>query len=144
MRTALKLPYMILATGLAAISLQGCQLEIKVPNGGRVVTEDGSFACEANQTCTIDVVDLFFNQTFIAEPEPGYSFTGWRRRDGYFCGGLTEPCSLATAGFEDNDAGQAVLESDQTFFLQPRFSVRLEYCPETGLVVSPGPQAHGH
>lgn len=129
---------------VAVLFVSGCKLEVQVPLGGRVVSEDGSFVCEAGQTCVIDVVDFFFDQTFIAEPEAGYSFGSWRLRDGgYLCGGETGPCDLSTVAFEGNDSVQTMLESDETFFLRPVFVATLN-CPKSdGLVVSPNTQS-GH
>ena len=121
------------------LALPGCKLEIRVPLDGRVVSSDGAYVCEAGQTCVIDVVDLFFDETFIAEPAAGFSFTGWKHRDRYLCGGETTPCKLSTAGFEANPVLQAVLESDETFILQPRFSFTPAPCPAPTLVISPAP-----
>jgi len=121
------------------LALPGCKLEIRVPDGGTVVSSDGAYICEAGQTCVIDVVDIFFDETFIAEPAPGYSFTGWRKKDRYLCGGEITPCRVSTTDLEGNPVPQSMLESDETAFLQPRFSVILGYCPESKLVVSPAP-----
>jgi len=103
-----------------------------------VRSTDGAYVCEAGQTCVIDVVDLFFDQTFVAEPAHGYTFGGWKSSDGYLCGDEAQECGLSTAGFEGHPALESILESDETFFLQPRF-VWSPYCPDDGLVVSPGP-----
>lgn len=127
----------LLTTVLLALS--GCKLEIRVPDGGRVVSTDGAYICEAGQSCVIDVVDIFFDETFVAEPAPGYSFSGWRDKDRHLCGGETTPCRVATTDSEGNSVPESVLESDETAFLQPRFSVILGYCPESKLVVSPAP-----
>jgi len=123
------------------LALSGCKLEIRVPHGGTVISTDGAYICEAGQTCIIDVVDLFFDETFVAEPAPGFSFTGWRDRDRYLCGGEVTPCSLSTGEFEGNPALLSILESDETFFLVPRFSLKPD-CPDPELVVSPAPPTH--
>lgn len=120
------------------IALPGCKLKIKVPNGGQVVSSDGAYICEAGQTCVIDVVDFFFDQTFIAEAAPGFYFSHWTELDGFMCGGATTPCRLSTTEFEGDPALQSILESDETFFLQPQFVLILD-CPEKELVISPSP-----
>lgn len=123
----------------AVILLPGCKLEIQVPQGGRVVSEDGSFTCDANETCMIDVVDFFFDQTFIAEPAPGYYFSDWLEIEGssYLCGGVDGPCRLSTTSLEGNADALAFLESDETFRLKPKFVFTLN-CPEDdNTVVSP-------
>jgi hypothetical protein len=136
-------PVVGLLLSAVLLALSGCKLVIKVPEGGSVVSTDGAYVCEARQTCTIDVVDLFFDETFVAEPAPGYSFGGWKSKgsDTYLCGGETTPCRLSTEGFADNAILMTLLESDEAFVLEPRFSVILGYCPDDKLVVSPAPQA---
>lgn len=121
------------------LALQGCKLEVRVPYGGTVRSADGAYICEAGQTCVIDVVDLFFDETFVAEPDPGFSFTGWKQRDRYLCSGEGSRCRLSTADFEGDPALESILESEETFFIEPRFSLKIGYCPEPALVVSPGP-----
>jgi hypothetical protein len=120
------------------LALSGCKLEIRAPYGGKVVSSDGAYICEAEQTCVIDVVDLFFDETFIAEPAPGFSFDGWKKKDGYLCGGEAGPCRLSTAEFEGDPVRLSILESDEIFVLEPRFSLLVGYCPEPKLVASPG------
>ena len=132
------LPLTSLLLAAAFLALPGCKLEIRVPQGGTVVSSDGAYICEAGQTCLIDVVDFFFDETFIAEPAHGYSFSRWKEKDGYLCGGETTQCRLSTAGFEGHPALQSILESDETFVLEPRF-VWSPYCPEPTLVISPAP-----
>jgi len=134
-------PQTCVLRSMAFLTLSGCKVEIKVPQGGTVKSTDGAYVCEAGQICVIDVVDLFFDETFIAEPASGYSFGGWIKKDRYLYGGATTPCRLATAGFEDNPALQDVLESDQKFYLMPVFLLKLG-CPEPELVLSPGPITH--
>jgi hypothetical protein len=123
---------------IVVFALPGCKLNIKVPLGGQVVSSDGAYICEAGQSCVIDIVDIFFDQTFIAEPAPGFYFGGWTTRDGYLCGGETASCRLSTAKFEGDPELQSMLESDETFSLKPRFMLILN-CPKPGLVLSPAP-----
>lgn len=118
------------------ILLSGCKIEIRVPQGGTVVSSDGAYRCEAGQTCVIDVVDLFFDETFIAQPAPGYYFSRWNEEESSLCGGETTPCRLFTGDFEGNPALQSFLESEETWFLEPNF-IWSPVCPEPTLVVSP-------
>ena len=136
------LPLSSVLVAIVFLALPGCKLTIKPPDGGRVVSSDGAYICEAGQTCVIDVVDLFFDETFIAEPAPGYYFSHWTNLDGFLCGGVTTPCRLSTAGFEDNPALQPMLESDETFYLQAVFVRKLEDCPDPELVISPSLGGH--
>jgi len=120
------------------INLPGCKLAINAPQGGTVRSTDGAFVCEAGETCVIDVVDFFFDETFVAEAASGYYFNGWLELDNYLCGGEAGPCRLATTDYAGNPALLAVLESDRMFYLKPQF-VRILDCPEPELVISPGP-----
>ncbi|KAA1194086.1 hypothetical protein F0M18_01180 [Pseudohalioglobus sediminis] len=112
----------LICIALISLAVCACKVEIIVPEGGRVLTESGAYNCSEGKTCTIDVVDIFFDEVFQALPEEGYLFEGWKKRDNGFCGGKDEACSLSTKDFAGNDLLLAILESDETFFLQPVFS----------------------
>lgn len=105
--------------GLSLI-LAACKIEVDVPRGGRVKTVSSAYLCRANDTCVIDVVDTFFDETFQAIPNDGYKFTAWRTRPGSFCGGSNKDCYLSTAGFTD-PALVDVLESDTVYYFEPVF-----------------------
>ena len=108
--------------GLAVmLSLTACKLQITVPDGGRVV--GGGLTCRANTVCTVDVTDTSFDQTYKAIPASDrYTFTGWERGFGQFCGGKTGSCRLTTTLFGDNEALLAILASEEeVYFLTPRF-----------------------
>lgn len=107
------------------ILLGGCKISIEVPDlhGAQVVSTSGAYICtHASEECVIDVVDLFFDETFRALPNRGYMFTGWERRERGLCGGSTEDCRLFTSSFEGIDLLMAVLESDQTYYLEANFA----------------------
>jgi uncharacterized protein (DUF1330 family) len=110
------------ASGIMLIALlSGCKVQVQVPDSGRVATISGNYLCEASQTCEIEVVDLLFNETFIAQPAEGFRFEGWRQEAGYLCGKWNGPCPIITSGFEGNDALMAWLSSDAVFYLAPVF-----------------------
>ena len=144
MHSSYRAPLTGLLIVVTLLMLSGCKLEIRVPKGGTVASTDGAYLCEAEQTCVIDVVDFFFDETFVAEPAPGYTFTNWKAEgnDHYLCGGETEPCRLSTAEFEGHPVLEEILESDEIFVLEPRFSIVLTHCPEDELVVSPSLTGH--
>lgn len=106
---------------LPLVLLAACRVRIVVPEGGAVASESGAYRCNAGARCEIQVVDTFFDETFVAEPAQGYRFAGWRKRHRSFCGGNTAPCRLATSGFEGDDNLMQILESDEVFFLEPVF-----------------------
>ncbi len=101
--------------------LQACKVQMEVPKGGRVVSESGTYLCKATETCDIEVVDTFFKETFIAQPNPGWMFRHWEDVPSGFCGDKIGPCELSTQGFENSDNLMSVLESDQVFYLKPVF-----------------------
>jgi N-acetylneuraminic acid mutarotase len=105
---------------VTVVILSGCKVEITVPEGGRVGTISGAYACESGETCTIDVVDVFFDETFQAKPAPGYTFAAWRQKGRAFCGGRNRPCRLSTTGFPGTKL-MPFLESDDVFYLEPVF-----------------------
>ena len=51
----------ILAVILGSAIISGCKIEIQVPSGGAVVSESGAYTCSSGSTCSIDVVDIFFD-----------------------------------------------------------------------------------
>ncbi|MEM6581706.1 MAG: hypothetical protein AAF699_10560 [Pseudomonadota bacterium] len=117
----------ILAIVLSALAVTSCKLRIVVPEGGTVRSQSGAYVCAAGQRCTIDVVDFFFNETFIAQPASGYTFTGWRKADRRLCGGDTGNCTLSTRGLDAVNSQltnlmQSIFDSNSdVFFLQAVF-----------------------
>ena len=105
------------------LSLAACKLVVTVPQGGVVKSDSGNYKCNAGKTCEIDVVDVFFEESFAALPHNDYVFKGWRKKDRYFCGDSTEKCVLSTTWMDDYPKILALLASDQKFFLEPVFEV---------------------
>jgi hypothetical protein len=104
-------------------SLAACKLVITVPPGGVVKSASGNHDCGAGRTCEIDVVDVFFDESFSARSHEDYVFKGWRKKDRYFCGNSTENCVLSTTWMGDYPKIMAILASEQRFFLEPVFEV---------------------
>lgn len=100
-------------------ALSACKIEIAAPVGATVTTASGSISCVGPATCVVDVTDVFFDETFVIETADGFSFSAWRKRDRGLCGGSEAPCRLFTSGFVGVDSLLAILESDETFFLEP-------------------------
>lgn len=108
---------------IGLLLLTGCKIEVTPSSHGSVKSTDGSFYCDMNSQCVINVSDIHFDQTFIAEPydDRAYEFVGWNVEHKSLCGGSAEPCALSTADFSNNDALMSVLESDEIFYLKPTF-----------------------
>ena len=111
----------LLGFALIFLAFTGCKLQIDVPAGGKVISESGSYECDSGRACTIDVYDVSFDETFVAVPDQGYSFAGWKKREKGLCGGKDQPCHLPTTGFLAYDLLMEILESDTVFYLTPEF-----------------------
>jgi len=69
-------------------------------------------------------MDLYFDETFIAEPADGWHFTGWKYGSGYICAGSTAPCRFSTTNWAGTEAQLAVLaDPDAYVYLEPEFVV---------------------
>lgn len=105
------------------LSITGCKLRIDSPEGGRIQSESGAFGCSSGQTCEIDIIDFFFDETFAAIPEEGHFFRKWEAGDQRLCGGrIAQLCRISTIGQENNLTVQQFLESDGVFLLKPIFN----------------------
>ncbi len=113
--------FQLLTAITAVLLLAGCKIRIEVPAGGKVSTLSGNILCSANQPCEIDVNDTSFTETFVAEADTGYLFTGWKKRPRGFCGGSAAACALSTADFVGNASLMNFLSSNEVFYLEPVF-----------------------
>lgn len=116
----------LLIVVLAIISA-GCKITIQTPKEGYVTTVKGSFRCPGAQSCTIDVTDFYFDETFVGHPniETMHSFVGWKAADLHLCGGLTTSCKLSLTDVKPTEALISLIESDFEVFLSPVFESRL-------------------
>ena len=68
-----KIPiFCLLGVAFSFLSLVGCKIEITVPEGGRVNSSSGAYACSSDSACTIDVYDVYFDEYFISVPDAGH------------------------------------------------------------------------
>ena len=109
---------------MTSLLLAACKMEIEVPEGGRISSSSGSIGCAAGESCTVDISDINFDETFIAVAEEGYVFSGWSTKHRSFCGGKLDECRLYTSGFVGNEILMAFLSADdEVFYLAPTFSL---------------------
>jgi antitoxin component YwqK of YwqJK toxin-antitoxin module len=101
--------------------VSGCWLELSSDEGGFITTQSGNYECLSGALCEIEVSDTNFDEVFIAVPTPGYFFYSWAGRADAFCPRSSEDCALSTAYFGGNEALMGVLDSDQTYVLEPVF-----------------------
>ena len=79
--------------------LIGCKVEITSPETGSVASQSGGYTCAAGQSCSIDVNDVHFDETFVALPAEGFTFKEWKQKPRHFCSGRKAPCRLFTSAF---------------------------------------------
>ena len=116
--------YRRFASYTALALLAGCKIEIEAPVEGSVTTTSSAIECAAGQTCTIDIADTYFDETFEAVPATGWQFAGWKTGPNALCGDSLEPCNYSTTMFQGNEDIDAFLENqDIVLSLQPVFAV---------------------
>ena len=108
--------YLVLAS---LLMLAGCRLILISPDTAFIDSRTQARDCPHNTECQVDVVDFFFKDTFRARPDEGFEFVGWRRAPRHLCGGQTGACRLETAPLEGIPLLEAVLFSDEAFYLTP-------------------------
>ena len=115
---------------LAIVGLvAGCKVAVIVVEGGEVKSI-GSGTCLEGEICMVQVIDTNFSDAFTAVPNPGWHFVKWNSGEGFFCGDSTDPtCTLSAVEFDGNEGIEALIASDQTFYLMPIFEPVLE--PDT-------------
>lgn len=114
----------LVAAVLFSLALGACKVQIDVPVvGGSISTLSGSYSCASGQVCTIDINDLFFDETFVAQPAAGFEFVGWNMKERGLCGGLVaNTCRLFSSIAEGSPALMAILEDpNEVFYLEPVF-----------------------
>lgn len=115
----------------ACSSLSSCRVGVAVFKGGDVISDSGTRDCAEGRTCEFQVNDTDFVEVFTAQAKPGYEFVKWRQGDGYLCGDSTLPtCTVTNVAGAGNTAVEAVVASDEMFYVVPEFECVLESCPD--------------
>jgi hypothetical protein len=110
----------LLLISIAAV-MAGCKLAVIVVEGGEVQSI-GSGTCLEGTICVHQVSDTNYTETFTAVPNSGWAFVKWNSGGGFFCQGSTDPiCVISGEGAEENQAIEAIVESDETFYIMPMF-----------------------
>ena len=100
-----------LLTILILTMLASCKIVANVPKGGSIEYVDGTNFCGAGEVCSTDVVDSFFDETFVAVPEAGSVFSMWTRDS--LCAMTDRNCRINTRNF-DNFSELTNSSSDKT------------------------------
>lgn len=110
---------LLLLIGLSSM-LTGCFLTLDVGEGGMVESNAGD--CEQFSTCSYEVEDATFDETFTAIPKGGYVFSHWRGGEGYLCPGSENPnCVASNTEFADNEGAAGFIANDIEFKIEPMF-----------------------
>ena len=118
----MKVEHIVLLAAIASIS--ACKIQIETPVEGGVTTTSTSIGCAAAQVCSVDVSDIYFNETFVEDPAEGWHFAGWKKRLAGLCGGKTTPCTISTLGFGGYPFWEAILADPAVItFLEPEYVV---------------------
>ena len=108
----------LLALILALSTSTGCKLRLVV-NSDALVKGTTNW-CLPMQLCVYQVSDTTLEEFYVGE---GVSdellFTHWQGGERRLCPNSPSPCHLSTAGFDQDPRLQAILDSDQVFFLEP-------------------------
>ncbi|MEM1111611.1 MAG: hypothetical protein AAGI11_06865 [Pseudomonadota bacterium] len=110
----------VLLVTLGLVSLvSACRLNIQPIEDTPVVSESGSFICESQRDCRLDIVDTTFDETFRAVAPENTAFTGWAEGDNYLCAGSMRDCRVNSALAAFSPELQDILESNERYFLAP-------------------------
>jgi hypothetical protein len=119
--------------------LTGCFLTLDVGEGGYVESTIGY--CEESSSCSYEVTDTSFDESFTAIAKGGYVFSHWRGGDGYQCPGSENPvCQVSNTQGAGNANAESIVASDADFgIVEPVFRAQRRPAPvvvdATGTVV---------
>jgi len=93
----------LLCATIASLSVgaSASTLRIVTPVEGGVATVSAGIDCGAGQVCDVNISDVFFDETFVAEPAHGWQFAGWKTIQGGLCVAETENCRVDASELED-------------------------------------------
>ena len=112
----------LLIISATIVLASSCKLRVVVSEGGRVVSLSGAYECESGQSCKLNVVDVFFDETFTAVAAEGHYFRRWNSGERALCADSYGDCRLSTVGFAGNEILEGFLESEEVFFLRALFA----------------------
>jgi len=103
-------------------SASACRVVTIVPTGGKVTYKNGEDYCLEGETCPTIINDFSHNETYVAEPNEGNFFHYWKKnRKPALCPGSDQPCTLNSTLAEGSASLEAIIESDERWFMNPKF-----------------------
>ena len=99
---------------VVAAPLAGCKIVQTSTSGGSIISASGSHDCPEDSVCEVDIPNgERFSDTFVAVPNNGYAFAGWRGFESYLCAGGSPTCVV--------DIPASVTAYDATGFMTAEF-----------------------
>lgn len=103
------------------VVLSGCRLAVIAVQGGEVQSIR-SGTCLAGTVCVNEVTDTSYSESFTAVPDTGWNFVKWNPGENFLCEDSTNPvCAVSNTLVAGNPLAEAIVASDQTYFLMPVF-----------------------
>ncbi len=104
-----------------ALVLSGCRLAVIAVQGGEVQSIR-SGTCLAGNVCVNEITDTSYSEAFTAVPDTGWNFVKWNAGDNFVCENSTNPvCSVSNTLIAGNPAAEAIVASDETYYIMPVF-----------------------
>jgi hypothetical protein len=123
----------------AVVVMTGCKLQVIVSKGGSVASESDTRNCYGGKVCEFEVTDAYFAEAFTAEARVGYVFSHWASGDGFLCVDSVNPtCVVSNVALGGNSAAEAIIASEQVFYIRPVFTGDGEPIAELDVRVTSG------
>ncbi len=117
----------IIVLMLSIAVLSGCKLAVVVVEGGEVQSVS-SGTCHpitsgiSGRVCIHEVTNTSYTESFTAVPDTGWEFVKWNSGGNFFCEDSTNPtCSLSNVGTAGVAAIEAIIASENTYYIMPIF-----------------------
>ncbi|MFT4517917.1 MAG: hypothetical protein ACI9JM_000294 [Halioglobus sp.] len=120
----MKMKLVLMGCVLALVA--GCKVAVILVEGGHV-SSTASVTCFPNgpgegNVCIHEVSSTSYSESFTAVPSGGWHFVKWNSGGGFLCADSTAPtCDVSNVSLAGNPAAEAVVASEQTFYIMPVF-----------------------
>ena len=105
----------------------GCKLAVIAVEGGAVNPSSGE-VCQpvspgvAGAVCIHEIDTTNYSNTFYATPDAGWYFAKWNSGGGFLCkNSINVACVVSNVGFAGNALIEAIVGSDQMYYIMPIF-----------------------
>jgi hypothetical protein len=120
----MKMKLVLMGCVLALVA--GCKVAVILVEGGEVQsTASGTCMTDGSgegKVCIHEVSSTSYSESFTAVPSVGWHFVKWNSGGGFLCADATAPtCDVSDVSLAGNPAAEAVVASEQTFYIMPMF-----------------------